>query len=329
MVAEIRGSVPKLPFVYSKTLVNRAWRTVREANLWSFNLFYSTWITPPPIIGTGGVTTTQGLPTIQFDAVAKAAINAWQLANPYVFVTQLQFRLGVGGIYNLIQYDPVGGGATLDIPFADPSVSDLAFQLYQLYYVAPYKDFLGWISVRNPQMFMNLDLTKNRAWVDDTDPQRTWYQFPSKVIPYGPDLRGQGTPTPSATLGYPMFELWGQPVTPFTYQCYGLRRGADLANPTDTLPLPVGEDLILAKAREYAYEWAEANKAMAPRAVGPDFKFLIGKSMDLYTKLMVQYRREDREFVDNYAQNVGVNYGRLAGVYNTLAGVASPYTPWG
>ena len=45
LVAELRGCVPKLPYAYSKTLVNRAWKTVRESGLWSFNLFTSAWAT--------------------------------------------------------------------------------------------------------------------------------------------------------------------------------------------------------------------------------------------------------------------------------------------
>ena len=328
MMAEVHGSVPKLPIAYSKTLVNRAWSRVRNSNLWSFNLFVSNWITPPPLIGVGGVTTTQGSPNILFDATATTAINNFQTANPYVLVTQLQFRVGVGDIYSLISYTPGTGAAVLDRPFADPSVADLSFQLYQLYYPVPFKDFLTWLSIRNPQMFLSFDLTRTRSWLDSVDPQRTWYQFPTKAVAFGIDTRGQGTINQSATLGFQLYELWGQPVTPFTYACYGIRKGSDLAAPTDTLPVQVGEDLVVAKAREYAYEWAEANKAMAPRAVGPNFQFLIAECRQIYKELLIQYRRQDKEFVDSYCATVGQPFATVAGIYNTIAGVASPYAPW-
>lgn len=328
MMTELRGAVPKLPISFTKTLINRAYRQIREQNLWSFNLFTSSWISPPPIIGQGGVTTTQGLPTILFDATAVAAIATWQAANMYAPFTTQQFRVGSGGIYNLIQYDPIAGTALLDRPFADPSVPDKSFQIYQLYYVPPMIDFLTWLSVRNPVMFINLDTTKTRAWLDATDPQRTWYQFPSKVVPFMIDNRGAGTINASATIGYPLFEMWGQPVTPYSYQCYGIRKGTDLDAPSDTLPYQIGEDLVLAKAYEYAYQWAEANKDMAPRAMGPDFKFLIGKTQAEYKVLLSKYRRQDKEFVDNYFAIAGLTANFVVGAYNTIAGVASPYGQW-
>lgn len=255
------------------------------------------------------------------------AIVAYLAANPYVLITQLQFRIAVGGIYNIIAYNPGTGVATLDRPFADPGNAVAAYQLYQVYYVPPMKDFLCWLSVRNPTMFLNLGLNLTRSQLDAKDPQRTWYQFPSQVVTWGTDQRGAGTANASASLGYPLFELWGQPVTPFTYQCYGLRRGTKLVAPTDTLPPAVGEDLVLAKARELAYEWAEANKDMLPRGTGPDFRFLMGKAADEAKRLLIMYRRDDRGLIDNYFFVRGIDFNQAYGIYNTLASVATPLSP--
>ena len=110
MMTELRGSVPKLPISFTKTLVNRAYRSIRLANLWSFNLFESSWITPP-LINTGTVTTTQGSATITFDANAISALNSGTTL--YSFITQRQFRIGVGGIYSIITYNSGTGVATL------------------------------------------------------------------------------------------------------------------------------------------------------------------------------------------------------------------------
>jgi hypothetical protein len=324
MWSEIRGSVPKISINFSQTLVNRAWRAVREANLWSFNLFESSWITPP-LINAGTVTATTGFATLTFDTiVAVPAILAAQIAQPYSLITQRQFRVGVGGIYNIISLDPSfasNGIATLDRPFADPGGVNIVYQIYQLYYAAPFADHRAWVSVRNPQMFINLDLTRTRGEIDGMDPQRSWYQFPTCVVPYARDTRPG-----SSTLGYPLFELWGQPVSPFTYQCYGLRNGADLINPGDTLPQPLDEDLVLAKARSFAYNWAEANKDITPRASGPDFRFLIGNADKEFKNLKVTYRRQDREFVLNwFISRSLLKDGRGLGYYNTLAGFAGPY----
>lgn len=323
MSAEIRGSIPKLPISFAKTLVNRAWRAVRESNLWSFNLFESSWITPPSE-QSGTCAVVQGSATIIFDATARAALLADQISQPYSLLTQRQFRVGVGGIYSLISLDSAfsaNGIATLERPYADPSNTAAAYIVYQLYYPAPFKDHRAWISVRNPQMFIDLDLTQTRAQTDAMDPQRSWYQFPTRVVSFGRDARAG-----SATKGYPLFELWGQPVTPFTYQCYGVRNGVDLASPDDVLPEPLDEDLVLAKARSFAYNWAEANKDMVPRSSGPDWRFLIGNAEKEFKDLKVLYRKQDREFVLNWFISRGHALGgRGLGYYNTLAGFAGPY----
>lgn len=326
MMSELRGSVPKLPFAFTKTLINRAYGTIRNANLWSFQLFESSWISPPPV-SAGTVTTTQGSPTLTFDATALAALLASQAANTYSPITVRQFRIGAGGIYNLIAMNFGTGVATLDRNYADtPSGAGQSYTVYQVYYTPPYADHLTWKSVRNPVMFLDLNLNMTRAEVDAIDPQRSWYQFPSAVVPFGVDTRGAGTSTPSATLGYPLYELWGQATTPFAYQCYGIRRGPDLSLPTDTLPFAIPEHLVLAKARRYAYEWAEANKDMSPRSQGPDFRFLMAQADDEYKKTLTQYRRQDKELCDNWFSQRAVPWGLgRFGYYNTIAGVAGPY----
>lgn len=329
MQAELRGAVPKLPFSFTKTLINRAWRVIRESDLWSFNLYESSWISPA-VVTTGSVTVQQGSDTVQFDADATAAINQSQLDYPTSLITQRQLRpgstAGVSQIYNLIGYDQITGAGTLDRIYADNSGVATAYQLYQLYYAAPFQDHLTWVSVRNMQMFLDLRLGTERNEIDQLDPQRSIYQFPTDVIPYMIDNRGQGTDNSSATLGFPLFELWGQPVNPFTYALYGIRRGQDLVNPTDTLPIQVGEDCVLALARSYAYEWAEANKDIAPRSTGPDFRFLIGKSTDEYNKRLILYRKQDKEFVNAWfsIRNLQWNSSQV-GSYNTLAGVSTVY----
>lgn len=319
MVSELRGAVPKVPIAFCKTLINRAYRTIRESNLWSFNLYEASWITPP-LISSGTVTATQGLANITFDATALAALNAAQIAQPYSLITQRQFRISVGGIYNLITYNPFTGAATLDRIFGDPGGAGIAYQVYQLYYPAQYLDHRAFMSVRNPQMFTDLVLTSTRAEVDAQDPQRTWYQFPTRVVPFGRDLRPG-----SATLNFPLFELWGQPVSPFTYQCYGVRAGVDLVAPTDIIPPSLAEDLVMAKARTYAYEWAEANQGITPRNVGADFKFLKGASEAEFVKLLTLYRKQDKELCNNWLTTRGGQAGMLRGLfYNTLSGTAGP-----
>jgi hypothetical protein len=311
---------------FSKTIINRAWEEVRQSNLWSFNLFDSGWFSPP-MINAGTCSVAQGTPTVTFDPlIATPALVAG--STNFSLITQRQFRggsiAGISQIYNIINWVPTTGVVTLDRPYMDQSVVNGAYSIYQVYYPAPMQDFLTWISVRNMAMFLDLILTASRAMVDAQDPQRSWYQFPTHVVPYGMDIRGAGTPTPSATLDFPLFELWGQPVTPFSYTCYGIRKGVPLVNPGDKLPVQIPQELVMAKARYYAYEWAEANKDMSPRSSGPDYRFLMAQTDNVYQKLLKQYRRQDKEYVDLWFSLRKIQAAPwLFGQYNTIAGVAS------
>jgi hypothetical protein len=318
MMAELKGVAPKIPYALTKTLINRALRTICAYHLWSFNLFESAWITPP-VVTAGLATVVQGGNTVTFDATATTALTA--ASSLYSLITQRQFRVGIGGIYNIITWDVPSSTATLDRVYADPSAAGVAYQVYQVYYPAPIQDFLSWISIRNPLLSTFLDTTKNRDWVDAQDPQRTAYSNPTHVLPYGIDNR-----VGSGTIGFPLFELWGQPISSFTYQTYGIRRGTNLVAPTDTLPFAIGEDLVIAKAKQYAYEWAEANKDTTPQQRSPDFRFLMGKADDEFKALMTQYKRMDREYVNLWFTQ-RMPWMPLNSYYSTLTGYASTRAP--
>lgn len=318
MIREVHGSVPKIPIRFCKTLINRAWRDVRRQNMWSFQLFDSNWTTPAQI-NTGTVTTTQGSTSVIVDAAAGAALNAAPLGPPTPLI-QRQFRIGVGTIYNIWAWDNPTLTLTLDRPFQEPSVSGSAYRVYQCYYPTPMADFLLWISIRNMVSNIWLNTDKNRGLLDALDRQRLTFMLPSEVVYYSRDLNPL-----SPTFNYPLYEMWGHPLSRLTYQLYGVRRGSDLVADTDTLPSNIGEDCVLALSRKYAYEWAEANKGDSPRNAGPDFRFLIGEAKGDYDRLFRQYRKDDREIVDNWfmIRKMSV-YGKYFAYYSSIAGVAFP-----
>lgn len=322
MVNELRGICPKMPISYAPTLINRAWKRIRESHLWSFNIVESAWASPA-VVTAGTATVTQGSASVSFDATAVSALNASVVETPVSPITARQLRIGTSGLYSIIAYDAVTGAATLDRLWFDPSAAASAYQVYQVLYPAPVKDYLLLLSVRNPQMFLDFDLTKTREWLDRQDPQRYQYTWPAYAVPWGIDQRGAGTANASATLGFPLYELWGQPVQEFTYQVYGLRRGTDLVNATDTLPQAVGEDLVVEWAKRWVYEWAESNRDILPRGVAPDYKFLLGQSKDAALALLTNYRRQDKEFIDSY-RFIGVPSvrARIFGHYNTISSTA-------
>lgn len=317
MVSEIHGAVPKIPAPFCKTLINRAWKDTRRQNLWSFLLFEARWVSPP-IINVGHVAVTQGSTSVVADATAAAAIIANQ-ASPTI-LTQRQFRSGIGGIYNIWGFDGTNT-LTLDQPYAEATNAAATCSIFQAYYPAPMLDFGTWVSVRDMQNFLDLYTDRyTRAQLDELDPQRTWYYFPTDVVYYTQDQNPN-----SPTFMFPLFELWGNPQSNFVWQLYGLRKGVDLVNDTDVLPPAVGEDCVLALARKYAYEWAEANKGDNPRNSGPDFRFLMAQAEGDYKRLFKDYRKEDRETVNNFfsVQRSGL-YGKYFGIYNSISGTAYP-----
>ena len=315
MTREIHGCDPKIPLDFCKTLINRAWADVRRQNLWSFLIFEANWLSPP-LVNAGTATTVTGNNSVTLDPAAAAAFQASiTTLNP---ITQRQFRMGISTIYNIWAW--VSPTLTLDRPFVEASQTS-TFTIFQAYYPAPFQDFWTWTSIRDMTNFIDLYTDRyTRAGLDAQDPQRTWYYFPTDVVYYGLDQNPA-----SSTYQFPMFELWGAPQYVLPYQLYGLRKGTPLANPTDTLPPQVGEDCVLALARKYAYEWAEANKGDSPRDAGADFRYLIGEAKADYTRLFKSYRRADRETVDSwFSFRRSSLYGKFFANYNSITQTASP-----
>lgn len=320
MIAELRGAVPKIPMSYCMTVINRAYQDVRRQNLWSFQIYDSNWIAPSAV-NTGLVTTVQGSSSVVLNAAANAAVQASiTLYNP---INQRQFRVGVSTICNITGYDNPTATLTLDRGFPDPGGIGQAYQVYQVYYPAPYRDHLMFISVRDMVGFCDLVLNKNMIWLNERDPQRTWYFFPTHVVPY---LIGTD-PANTATYQFPLFELWGVPLSNRAYQIFGIRKGLDLVNPTDVLPVALTEECLMAMAKFYAYEWAEANKGAIPRNQGPDFKYLMGETKARYNELFRKLRMQDRMIVDNWfsIRRSSLN-GKTWAQYNTISGTAYPGT---
>ena len=318
MIREVRGCVPKIPIDYARTIVNRAWSDVRRQNLWSFLMFEANWVSPARV-SAGLATTVQGSSSVTLDATADAAFAASITGlNP---VTQRQFRKGFSTIYNIWAY--ASPTLTLDRAFVEVG-SASSYSIFQSYYPAPMQDFHSWVSIRDMTNFLDLFTDRyTREKLNAMDPQRNWYYFPTDVAFYQLDLNPA-----SSTYRFPLFELWGAPQSVLPYQLYGLRKGVDLVNPTDTLPPQIGEDVVMALARAYAYEWAEANKGDSPRNQGPDFRFLIGEAKSAYDRSFKDYRQTDRSMVDNWFSGRKSNLrGSFYAHYNSVTQTGGP--GWG
>jgi len=298
MISEMRGAVPGYSALLARTHLREAWKDIRNMRGWSFQLGNGGFGTPP-VTNQGTVTVTFGSPTVLGDAVASAQ---WALTSqPGSLITQQQFRLQLGTIYNIIAADftnPAAAVLTLDRPWYDTTAgSNLGYMIYQCYYPVPVQDFIAWESVVDVNNAIDLvtgTAKKNRDWADQFDPQRQIFSNPGSIIPYGTDQRAG-----SSTAGWMVYELYPQPQAQYAYQTWYSRLGADLVNPSDTVPFPITEHLVKCLARVKAYEWAEANKDAAnPRGAGADFRFLMGAAAKEAAAQIKELRSLDRDRVD-------------------------------
>lgn len=291
MASELGGQVSSLPGgggTFARTLVNRAWLQVQTEFVWSF-LWGDCAIPTPSPIQTGTVTVVPGTATITADAAASAAWTGLGLVNP---LTTRQFRVDQGTIYNIIAASftvPTAVVLTLDRAFVDPVTSNtgVGYQILGVYFNAPTRDFMWWESIRDPISGYTLGTTRTREEIDDMDPQRFQSGWPEEVLPY------LVNPWPGNFNQFPMYEIWPAPLNNYTYVGTYFRAGTAFTLPTDTVAVPLGEDIVLEKAKEYAYEWGAANPDKAPKA---DYKFLIAKCSKTYQGMLNRYMLKDEEF---------------------------------
>lgn len=290
MALELSGQVP-VPFPFCRTLVDRAWRDIQQAVIWSF-LWGDYAVPTPQPISSGSATTAIGSTQVTLDADASAAVTGLPLI---MALTTRQFRVGMGTIYNIIAADftaPAAVVLTLDKPYVDINTigAGQVYTIYQVYYNAPTQDFLWWESIRDPLSGYAFKTTLTREWVDRVDPQRFQSGWPVGVIPY------QINPNTGNFFGYPMYEIWPAPLNGYTYVGSGFRKGTGFSRPTDEINPRVTEDVVMAMAKMYAYEWCEANRDKVPAAAArADFRYLIGAAASQYRKLLDDDIRVDLE----------------------------------
>lgn len=309
IVAELRGCVPGYSALLARTHAREAWTDIRNMTGWSFQLGVGSLSTPGKV-SAGTVTVQLGVDTVIGDA---AATTAWLTAGtPLSAISQRQFRVGAGTIYNIINYDDGSDPSNSpNFPFAtltlDRLYSDLVasnapqptqgYTIYQCYFPTPVKEFEAWEGFNDVTNVIPLNTSpskEERTRIDRGDPQRQIFSNPGTLLPYEVDQRPG-----SATLGWMMYELYPQPQAQYAYQLWYTWKGPGLTAPTDTLPYPMTEHCVKALARVKAYEWAEANKDAAnPRGAGADFRFLMGAAQSEHDTQIKAIRLLDRDRVD-------------------------------
>lgn len=298
MVSKLVGWLPRLPKSEAYNLINEAWLDIRNDRVWSFQLGEDG-INTPNQITAGTFTVNLGSTTVVANSVASAAITG--LANP--ILTRRQFRVQGYSIYNILSADftvPTAVALTLDRTYVDPSGATLPYQIYQAYYPSPVQDFKRYIDWRDMVNGYWLDVHSTRREANMGDPQRLYYDFPYYVLSMGEDQR-----TGSSTFGWPMHELYPNPLSAISYMRWWLRTGTHLVNPGDTLPYPITDKLVSARARMLGYQYMEANRdPTVPRGQTADYKFLYQAAGAEYTTELRLIGMKDRDIVDLFMTRI-------------------------
>lgn len=202
---------------------------------------------------------------------------------------------------------------TLDRPWMEPAQVNASYMVYQCYFAAP-PGFKRWYYISDTSNNAPMDWwTLTQIDLSEQDAERTSFDEPTNVVPYGMDTR-QG----SATYGQMLYELWPHPISqlPYTFGCQA--NWPALQAPADTVPFPLTDELIKMRAYEMLYLWKESQKGDGmERGAGANWQFLSQAMRAEYTDRLKAITRMDRNLVDLYFTRAGI--GPAAGqVYATV-----------
>lgn len=305
MAFALAGEIPGLPFPLAQTKIQEALGNIYDDQLWSFQLAESGWLTPGLLFPTGTsglgpssgtITTTAYSNQIVGNATAAAAWLAYSLAGTMPLLTQLQIRSPYYSLYNIVAYDGVNT-FTIDRLWMEPAGAGQSYMVYQSAFAAPVSDFKRFFELRDTTNAAPLDYwTYSRRDLAIIDPERTIFNIPSYVVPYETDKRAG-----SSTSGYMLFELWPHPLSILPYTMSYLRRGPSLTLPSDTIPSPLTEELVMWRAREVSYLWKESQKGDdMKRGSGADWHFLAQAAAVEYQKRWKKISDLDRDLCELY-----------------------------
>lgn len=304
------GEIPGVAQSLVKSKLNEALQKIYDETDWSFQTRQAGWNNPGTLSNAGTVTVTPYTTTVIGDAVATAS---WAALVGRPFLTEVQFRSYPYALYNIIAYNPNGSPPfatlTLDRPWLEPiSGAGQSYIIYQAYFPVPYPDFTKFIEIRDTTN--NAPVNFNRYSQDDLsvlDPQRLIFgpAVPTYAVAWGTDQRPN-----SATLGYPMYEIWPHNLSHMPYSFSFKRSGPLLVNPTDTVISPLSEDLLTWRAKEILYQFKEAQKGeMMQRGSGADWRFLAQAANKEYMERLKKVRAKDanlhRDFVTHTIAGLG------------------------
>lgn len=305
MAFSLTGQIPGMEMPLAQSTLNEALGRIYDEQVWSFQFKENGWFTPglkfastSSTASSGTITATRFSTSVVGDATAAALWVAYNIAGTLPLLTQFQIRSPRYSLYNIIAFDGVNT-FTLDRPWMDPDGAQLAYMIYQAYFPVPgvARDFKRFLEIRDTTNAAPIDFwTLSRIDLSIKDPQRQGFNQPAFAVPYEPDSRAG-----SATLGNMLWELWGHPLSQLPYTFSYLRRGDLLTFPSDDVPYPLTEELVMWRAKEVGCLWKEAQKGDGvQRGAGADWQFLASAANKEYMRELKIISDRDRDLVNFY-----------------------------
>jgi hypothetical protein len=255
---ELVGVIPQLSSLYAGTLVNRAYKEIRDKRLWTWLRAEAELVAPPPI-SDGYAAVTQFGTTVTFDSTAGPLVLAVVDGVPPLLLRQ--FRLAEGPMYNILAYTtgpPVT--ITLDRPFGELTTTGSSYSIYRCYFTPPQNDFLKFWSLLNACQGYTISgerLGLTREELDRRDPQRQSQGDAHYIASY--KAQTPTYPAGGTTPGAFIWELWEHPTNPATYIVNYQRRGVDMVLPTDDIPSTLMSSVLMPNALAMGCMWAASN----------------------------------------------------------------------
>jgi hypothetical protein len=194
--------------------------------------------------------------------------------------------------------------------------------MYQAYFPTPTADFKRFFEIKDTTNSGLIDYWSfSQRDLTDRDPQRIIFDMPAYAVFRGWDQRGAGTVNASATLGYPLYELWPHPLSQLPYTFSSLQRGPMLDGPADTVPAPLTEDMVKWRCREAMYLFKEAQKGDGvQRGSGADWKFLAQAAAAEYKAARNRIGKRDAAIVDLFFNRFRRNAAERNAPFATITG---------
>lgn len=310
MASRLQGDVPGIAREQARLALGDALTKIYQDRSWSFQTAYAGWLAGKVLLSNGTFTVAQYNNQVIADATATALI-AGLIGRP--FITELQYRDPQRSPYNIVAIDYTTNAPfatlTLDRFWMEPtSGPGQPYMIYQCYFPAPAINFRGFQEIRDTTDAARINFWgKSQADLARDDPQRLTFGTPGYCVEWGPDLRPG-----SSTYGFRLYELWPQQLSLVPYSFSYEYDGPMLVNPTDTVPYPLTEELLLWRAKEDLYDYAEANKdPKAERGAGANFQYLAQRAHSQYEEILEKITAVDA----NLRNDLLIQTDSLAGAW--------------